>query len=376
MSTQTGVIIEVKNLAIRRGERLVLQVDQLAVHEGETLAVIGPNGAGKSTLLLALARLLRPSQGEVYFRGQPLEALDELAYRRRIALVLQEPLLLDVSAFDNVAAGLRYRKLPRTEIARRVEEWLGRLGVAHLRDRSSRKLSGGEAQRVSLARAFAIQPEVLLLDEPFSALDAPTRLRLLEDFQTLLAETSITAIFITHDPDEALLLGDRVVVLLDGRLRQVGAPEEVFNAPADQDVAAFVGVETVIPGLVISSSEGVLIVDAGGLHLEAVGAAAPGRAVLLCLRPEDITLWQGDGSPPSSARNRLDGRVVRFTPQGPLVRVVIDCCGSTPSQAGKLSVGFPLVALVTRASARELDLQEGQPVTASFKASAVHLILR
>jgi tungstate transport system ATP-binding protein len=341
----------------------VLTVDRLQVTEGEVLAVIGPNGAGKSTLLLALARLLRPVQGQIIFRGRPLEALRELDYRRRIALVLQEPLLLDISVFENVAAGLRYRRLPKTEVNQRVGESLTRLGVAHLSDRQARQLSGGEAQRVSLARAFAIRPEILLLDEPFSALDAPTRLRLLEDFQSLLAEMPITTLFITHDLDEALLLGDQVAVLLGGRLRQVGPPEVVFNAPADEDVAAFVGVETVIPGKVIESMEGVLVVEAGGLHLEAVGEAVPGRAVLLCLRPEDVTIWPQDGSPSSSARNRLAGRIVRATPQGPLVRLLVDC-------------GFPLVALVTRASARELDLGEGRRVTAAFKASAVHLITR
>ena len=356
-------ILEMLDLQVRRGDRTVLNVDSLQVLEGETLAIIGPNGAGKSTLLLALARLLPTTQGEILFRGQPLGMLDELSYRRRIALVLQEPLLLDATVFDNVAAGLRYRKLPSLEINHRVDEWLGRLGVAHLRQRQARKLSGGEAQRVSLARAFAIQPEVLLLDEPFSALDAPTRLRLLEDFQALLAATSITTIFITHDLDEALLLGERVAVLLEGRLCQVGTPEEVFNTPADGDVAAFVGVETVIPGQVVSSSEGMVTVKASGLQLEAVGEAAPGRSVLLCLRPEDVTVWPRDGSPHSSARNRLEGHVVRTAPQGALVRVVLDC-------------NVPLVALVTRASARELELQEGTPVTAAFKASAVHLILR
>lgn len=356
-------ILNVHDLLIQRGERSVLTVDRLQVAEGEVLAVIGPNGAGKSTFLLALARLLRPVQGRITFRGKPLETLGELDYRRRIALVLQEPLLLDTSVFENVAAGLRYRRLPKSEVNLRVGEWLTRLGVAHLSDRRARRLSGGEAQRVSLARAFAIQPEILLLDEPFSALDAPTRMRLLEDFQSLLAETPVTTLFITHDLDEALLLGDRVAVLLGGRLRQVGPPEDVFNAPADEDVAAFVGVETVIPGRVIESVEGVLVVEAGELHLEAVGEATPGRLVLLCLRPEDVTIWPKDGSPSSSARNRLAGRVVRTAPQGPLVRVSVDC-------------GFPLVALVTRASARELDLSEGKPVTAAFKASAVHVITR
>ena len=356
-------ILDIHELMIQRGERTVLTVDRLQVTEGEVLAVIGPNGAGKSTFLLALARLLRPARGSINFRGKPLETLGELEYRRRIALVLQEPLLLDTNVFENVAAGLHYRRLPKSEINRRVGEWLNRLGVAHLRDRRARRLSGGEAQRVSLARAFAIQPEILLLDEPFSALDAPTRLRLLEDFQFLLAETPVTTLFITHDLDEALLLGDRVAVLLGGSLRQVGPLEEVFNAPADEDVAAFVGVETVIPGRVVKSTEGELVVEAGELRLEAVGEAAPGREVLLCLRPEDITIWPKDGSPLSSARNRLGGRVVRTTPQGPLVRVLVDC-------------GFPLVALVTRASARELELHEGRAVTAAFKASAVHVITR
>jgi molybdopterin-binding protein len=262
--------------------------------------------------------------------------------------------------------------MPRLEVELRVGEWLERLGVAHLRERRSRQLSGGEAQRVSLASAFAIQPELLLLDEPFSALDAPTRLRLLDDFQALLAATRVTTLFITHDLDEALLLGDRVAVLLDGRLRQVGAPDEVFNAPSDEDVAAFVGVETVIPGKVVSAHEGVLVIYAGEIRLEAVGEAAPGRFVLLCLRPEDVTLWPRDGAPVSSARNRLAGRVVHTAPQGPLVRVMVEC----PSGESRLNEAIPLVALVTRASARELDLSEGTPVTASFKASAVHLILR
>ena len=356
-------ILHVHNITIQRGARAVLSIDSLQVGEGETLAVIGPNGAGKSTLFLALARLMPIASGQILFRGRDLAALDDLTYRRKIALVLQEPLLLDMTAFENVAAGLRYRGLPKAEVNRRVGEWLGRLGVAELGKRRARQLSGGEAQRVSLARAFAIQPEVLLLDEPFSALDAPTRLRLLEDFQALLASTSITTVFITHDLDEALLLGDRVAVLLGGRLRQVGPPQEVFNAPADEGVAAFVGVETVIPGLVLDTGEGIVVVEAGGLHLEAVGEASPGRPVLLCLRPEDVTIWWQEGSPSSSARNRLAGRVLRSVPQGPLVRIVVDC-------------GFPLVALVTRASARELELSEGRPVTVAFKASAVHLILR
>jgi molybdopterin-binding protein len=170
-------------------------------------------------------------------------------------------------------------------------------------------------------------------------------------------------VFVTHDQDEAMLLGDRVAVLLDGCLRQIGAPETIFSTPVDADVAAFVGVETIIPGQVIQSQEGMLTVQADGFTLEAVGELSPGRNVLLCLRPEDITLWIEMGMGKSSARNHLPGRIARITPQGALVRVTVDC-------------GFPLVSLITRTSARQMGLAEGQPVTATFKASAVHLIGR
>jgi tungstate transport system ATP-binding protein len=356
-------LLAIRDLLVRREEQPVLEIDRLSVQEGEVLAVIGPNGAGKSTLLLTLSRLIRPAHGEIIFGDQPLEGQNDLEYRRRIGLVLQEPLLLNTSVFENVAAGLRFRHLPKEEITRRVKTWLARLGISHLRDRPAARLSGGEAQRVSLARAFTIAPSLLLLDEPFSALDSPTRSRLLEDLQSLLKETGQTTIFVTHDLDEALLLGDQVAVLLAGRLRQCGRPEQVFAEPADADVAAFVGVETIVSGRVVACREGRVIVDANGLHLEAAGDMNSGRTVLFCLRPEDVTLWPKDGIPASSARNRLSGHILRLSPQGSLFRVVVDC-------------GFPLMALVTRASVREMGLAEGMEVSASFKASAVHLIPR
>jgi len=362
-------IIEVHNLQVIREQQAILDVDDLSVYEGETLAVIGPNGAGKSTLLLCLSRLLKPDNGRLILRGQAIDEMKDLEYRRQIALVLQSPLLLDKSVYDNVAEGLRYRRLPHKEVDGRVQEWLDKLGINHLRKRRANKISGGEAQRVSLARAFAIKPQVLLLDEPFSALDAPTRARLLEDFRALLTATNVTTIFITHDLDEALFLGDRVAVLLNGKLRQVGPPQDVFSAPADPDVAAFVGVETVIAGEVLNSQGGQIIIQADGIKIEAVGEATTGRQVLACLRPEDITLLPcGDAStrtsvPVSSARNQITGRIDRLVPQGALVKVVIDC-------------GPRIVALITRASSIEMALQEGKPVCASFKASAVHIIPR
>ena len=361
--TGGGTLLGVRDLVVKRGDQTVLQVEALDICEGEVLAVIGPNGAGKSTLLLVLARLLQPHAGQVYFRGTAMEQENELTYRRRIALVLQEPLLMHQSVFDNIATGLRFRGLPHSEVKSRSDEWLKRLDIYPLRNRPAHRLSGGEAQRASLARAFVLQPELLLLDEPFSALDAPTRTRLLQDLHALLSQTNITTIFITHDLDEALLLGDRVAVLLGGVLRQVGRPQDVFTAPSDGEVAAFVGVETVISGQVTAYQNGQIIVAANGLQLEAVGEVAIGTQVLFCLRPEDITLSTADGKAGSSARNHLSGRIQRMTPSGPLVRVVVDC-------------GLPVVALITRGSANEMKLSEGQTVTASFKATAVHLIPR
>jgi tungstate transport system ATP-binding protein len=234
-------LLEICVLRVVRDRCPVLEIEQLSVESGEVLAILGPNGAGKSSLLLVLARLLKPGVGEIRFDGQPAQSLHDLDYRRRIGLVLHEPLLLDRSVFDNVAAGLRFRHLPKAEVTRRTDLWLERLGIAHLRRRPATKLSSGEAQRVSLARAFAIEPQLLLLDEPFSSLDAPTRTRLLDDLHSLLAETSTTTVFVTHDLKEAARLARRVAVLLDGRLRQIGSPEEVFSTPADSDVAAFLG---------------------------------------------------------------------------------------------------------------------------------------
>ena len=234
-------LLQLSDLLVQREERTVLNISSLSVEAGDVLAIVGPNGAGKSTLFLVLARLLKANQGQVIFRDQPIHSLPDLEYRRRIALVLQEPLLLDMSVYENVAIGLKFRKISKDQIEERVSHWLDRLGIAHLSQRPARKLSGGEAQRVSLARAFVLQPELLLLDEPFTALDAPTRIRLLEDLKSVLTETKMTTIFITHDLQEARKLATRMAVLLDGRVEQIDTPQDVFDRPVNDRVAGFLG---------------------------------------------------------------------------------------------------------------------------------------
>jgi ABC-type proline/glycine betaine transport system ATPase subunit len=232
-------IIQIRDLSINRNGRSVLQVDSLDIQRGETLTVVGPNGAGKSTLLLALARLLKPSRGDIFYDGKSLKQLNELEYRRKISFVFQSPLLMDMTVEQNVALGLKFRGSSREETQARVGEWMRQLGVDALAKRRAGQLSGGEAQRVSLARAFALEPELLLLDEPFSALDPPTRSRLIQDLYNLLDGTYRTAVFVTHNLNEAAKLSHRIAVIIDGMLRQVGTAEQIKSNPADETVAAF-----------------------------------------------------------------------------------------------------------------------------------------
>ncbi|MGE5462031.1 MAG: ATP-binding cassette domain-containing protein [Syntrophothermus sp.] len=232
-------MIQVRDVLIRRNGWNMLQVDSLDIQRGETLAVVGPNGAGKSTLLLALARLLQPSRGDILYAGESLEDLDELEYRRRISIVFQAPLLMDMTVEQNIALGLKFRGTPKNEVQTRVGEWMRQLGVESLAKRRASRLSGGEAQRVSLARAFVLEPELLLLDEPFSALDPPTRSRLIQDLYHLLEKEHRTAVFVTHNMNEAAKLGHRIAVITGGVLRQVGTLEEIKTDPADEAVAAF-----------------------------------------------------------------------------------------------------------------------------------------
>jgi tungstate transport system ATP-binding protein len=232
-------MIEIRNLLIQRNGLDALHIPGLEIQRGETLTVVGPNGAGKSTLLLALAHLLTPSQGDILYAGKSLKQWDELAYRRRISFVFQSPLLMDMSVEQNVALGLKFRGTPKDEIQARVGKWIKQLGVESLAKRRAGQLSGGEAQRVSLARAFVLEPELLLLDEPFSALDPPTRSKLLEDLSALLKENQRTAVFVTHNLSEATKLSHRIAVIIGGMLRQVGTAKQIKSKPADEMVAAF-----------------------------------------------------------------------------------------------------------------------------------------
>ena len=233
--------LEARRIRVERGGRTILDVKSLALDGGETLAVVGPNGSGKTTLLLVLAQVERPSAGDVLWDGSPVRtARQKLAARRRTAAVLQQPLLFDRTVFENVAAGLRFRSLPKTSIREQTTAALESLGIGALARRAARTLSGGEAQRVSLARAFALHPEVLLLDEPFSALDPPTRRDLLRDLERNLRASGAATVLTTHDLDDALTLADRILVLNQGCIAQCDTPPNILDRPADAFVARLV----------------------------------------------------------------------------------------------------------------------------------------
>jgi tungstate transport system ATP-binding protein len=355
-------ILEAKNIEVERGGMLILHVPSLLIQEGETLSLIGPNGAGKTTLLQALSYLLKPFQGEIFFRRKKVEVNHSVfEYRRKLAMVFQEALLFDATVFNNVASGLKIRGMKKGEIRDRVMEQLERFGISHLNDRSAKTLSGGEAQRTSLARAFALRPEILLLDEPFASLDPPTRDSLIEDLEHILKQTQTTVIFATHDRLDALRLSDRIAVMNDGKVLQVGFPEEVMNHPVNEFVASFVGVETILTGKVIKKDGGTIIASIEGQEVEAVGDAHLGEAVVLCIRPENVTLSVLPSQEKTSARNVFGGRIVKIISLGLYQKVHLQC-------------GFPLVSYVTNHSSEELFLTEGKEVRASFKATAVTVI--
>jgi tungstate transport system ATP-binding protein len=355
-------LLEARNLRVIRGGALLLDVPSLKIQGGESLALIGPNGAGKTTLMHALSYLLQPFEGEVWFKREKVQSRDSiLAYRRKLAMVFQEPLLFDTTVFKNIASGLKIRGMKQSAIDEIVGQQLEIFGIGHLRDRSARTLSGGEAQRTTLARALAVSPEIMFLDEPFSALDPPTRESLIEDLGKILRDTHTTTIFATHDRLEALRLSDRLAVMNKGKLHQIGSPTEVMNRPADEFVASFVGVETILTGKVVQKNGGSFIVAINGQKIEAVGEVEAGESVVFCIRPENVTLTIPPRKESSSARNFFPGKIERIIPLGLFYKIQLDC-------------GFPLISYITSHSLENLSLQEGQEVVASFKATSIHVV--
>ena len=302
----TSILLHAEGISARRGARTVLEPCTLSIAPGDRVAIYGPNGAGKSTMLQALAGLLPVASGSIAFRGRKLgQALSLLDFHRQTAAVFQEPLLLRGTVRHNVELGLVLRGVEAAERVARVEPWLERLHIAHLADRSVSALSGGEAQRTSLARALVLEPEIFFLDEPFAALDAPTRARLAEELADILDERKIATLFVTHDIDEAAQMCDRCVVIDAGRVLQQADMSEVLGRPASARVADIIGLPNVFQGRVIETTHEGTWLDWCGHRIRTTAQARAGADVTFLIRPEQIRL-QGRRE---EGANRLPGHV-------------------------------------------------------------------
>jgi molybdate transport system ATP-binding protein len=351
------VVVELSaDLGILRGDfTLALE---LQIGAGEVVALLGPNGAGKSTALRALTGLLPLTSGQISIAGRvvanPVSGVHRAPHERPIGVVFQDYLLFPhLSVLDNVAFGPLVRGLDRHEARRRAAAWLARVGIAELAMAKPRQVSGGQAQRVALARALATEPRLLLLDEPLAALDAKTRLIVRSELRRHLADFRGATLLVTHDPIDAAVLADRLVVIEHGRVVQRGSPSEVARRPRTDYIARLVGLN-----LLAGRGQGhrVLLPSGGAVEL----AESCSGEVHVAFRPAAVSLFvrRPDGSP----RNLWAGRIAALEPHGEGVRVEI---GEVPDRSTSI------LAEITPSAVADLELRPGSEVWAAVKASDI-----
>jgi molybdate/tungstate transport system ATP-binding protein len=343
-------VLELRRVSKRLGSFAIRDLS-VEVAAGEYFVLLGPSGAGKTVLLEIIAGLIRPDRGQILWQGRDITRCPP--EKRKFAVMYQDYALFGhMNVARNIGYGLAAAGVPRREAESRIVAVAEQLGIGPLLRRRIESLSGGEQQRVALARALVTRPQMILLDEPLSALDSQCRLQLRKQLQQLQRQTSTTWIHVTHDMEEAMTLGSRIGVILQNRIRQVGKPEELFRTPSDFDVACFLGLQNVFP--VQSVGEGVC--RAAGVEIHAAGANS--STAHIWIKPEEILLSRQPFD--SSARNQFACKVSGWEHHGELLAVRM--------QSGTLS----LVALVTFASFQHLDIREGADLYSTFKSSAVH----
>ena len=307
--------LELTGVQKRFGEFAAVHNFDLAADAGEFVSFLGPSGCGKTTTLRMIAGFERPTAGRIVVNGTDIT--DKAPNQRNVGMVFQSYALFpNMTVADNVGFGLKIRKRPKAEIHKRVAELLE---LIHLPDKASRypwQLSGGQQQRVALARALAIEPQVLLLDEPLSALDAKIRVSLRNEIRAIQRQLGITTVYVTHDQEEALSLSDRIVVMSEGRIEQIGTPFEIYNFPSTGFVARFVGTLNVLPAKVVDPAAGTVAVAGQPLRTSGrIEGSQAGDAITVALRPEIIELGARDGL------NNVTGAVDDVTFLGSIVRV-------------------------------------------------------
>lgn len=353
-------MIKIENLRFDfPGSPFSISIENLSVETGEILSVIGPNGAGKTTLLNIIALFEKPKSGHIKVFGRDiLNNKDKLALRRQMSYVFSQPYLLNETVYDNVSLPLKLRGLRDSE---RTNNVLELFKISYLRDNNAATLSQGQKHRVTLARALISKPKLILLDEPFLSLEERYKESLINSLREIIKLNNSSAIFVTQDRDEALALADTVAVMKDGRILQHAKPQEVFTKPASKEVADFVGVETILEGIITKKEDNLCSIKVTANLLEAVSPYNEGDSVFVCIRPEDVVISRQTDS--SSARNHFKVKITAIEPWRLGYKLSLSC-------------GFNLVASVTKQSIENLDLKTGDDVFASFKATAIHLIRR
>ncbi len=353
--------LELQNLHRDFGAVKALDGIEIQLGEGEFLSLLGPSGCGKTTALRLVAGFDRPDAGAIVVDGKDMTRVPP--NKRDMGMVFQAySLFPNMTARDNVGFGLRIRGKKRGDRDGRVSELLELVGLGHAGDRYPHQLSGGMQQRVALARALAIEPRVLLLDEPLSALDAKVRVQLREEIRRIQLELGITTLYVTHDQEEALSVSDHVAVMYGGRIEQMGSPAEMYSAPATPFVAEFIGTMNRLEGTVVEGG-----VEHGGITLEVEAARRRprGQRVLVLVRPETVEVERVEGR--LAAANMLVGDVVTQTFLGPVTRLKIlgdgvDVIADVPTQkALALPVGTKVAATLPAEDARVLELTEELP---------------
>jgi len=339
--------VELRAVTLAYGAFTAVKDVSLIVDKGKFVTLLGPSGCGKTTILRALAGLVTPTSGEIHIAGRRVN--DVPIHKRNIGLVFQNYALFPhKTIYDNVAFGLKYRGTAKGEIARKVKRALDIVRLPGVEKKVPSELSGGQQQRIALARAIVIEPDVLLLDEPLSALDANLREEMRTEIKTIQREVGITTIFVTHDQEEALAMSDRIVVMNHGVVEQEGTPEDVYNAPASRFVAGFLGQSNLLEGKVKSAAKGktIIALDAGGaITVASAGGVKPGDKVTIVVRAQKIIVGGG------AAANVLKGRVLATAYLGGTASYVVE--------AGKfkLNVINPIAGRVFR---------EGEAVNLGF----------
>ncbi len=347
-------MIRIENIYKNLGEFFLEDVT-LDIEKGEYFVVLGPTGAGKTILLEAIAGIYAPDRGKILMDGRDITNVPPR--KRNISMVYQDYMLFPhMTVEKNIAFGLRLNKIPKEKIKEKVKKVSRMLNICHLFHRFPGTLSGGEKQRIAIARAMVTEPNALLLDEPLSALDTQTRESLRNELKKIHSVTKSTIVHVTHNFEEVFSLGDSVAVMNEGQIIQVGKPDDVFRKPNCEFVANFVGVENLFKGNSVVN-DGISDININGSTIVST-TCKPGDCTV-SIRPEDILISKNKIE--SSARNSFSGKIISVIDKGATIKIVADC-------------GIPISTLITRRSLDDMGLKEGMSAYLTFKASDVHFI--